>query len=527
MNKLNSLLFFSLLITNSTFANSSDKMKNALEDYKSGSYRKVVTELKDYQVNEKTLATKSYLLALSYNKLQEYDTALKHFKIALRNKSKADDIYYEFGQALYANNDLAKARIAFSRSYKRNYKESSSLYYMAHISQVLEENKKAKSYYVKLIKSKTADLNLLQIARFQLGEVFLSMARNNPESRRLVEKFVIPQLDKAVKVNESSGLAREIHIRKKEIEKEFGLDPNMLYNGRQIRSKRLSASFDQRFIYDNNISLASDLPASAASLEDSFILKSKFQTSYDFIVKKRFIITPELRLKYKNHTNNESDAVKGQNSYDVNSALNTSLEHKAFNSPASLMFDISYNYSSKHNLDLDRKSFYSRYVDYSLGEKFKFFSKGETTFKVKLKDLKSKTESLHSKTVTFQADQNYVTLKGNIFLFLLSYDSLDAYNDEKNSTNSTLLRVDFINPTILPNINLHLGTSLTLIDYVDADESTKRGVEKTITPLVKMTKKVTKNLKFSIGYEYTKNISKQDDFKYSKHVTTSTIKYSY
>jgi hypothetical protein len=527
MKKINSVLFLSLLLSTNSFANSSNKLKDALKNYKSGSYKKVITDLKSVKGNQNTQATKHYLMALSYNRLQDYDLALIHFRKAIKSGAKTEDVYYEFGQALYANNDLSKARKAFKKSYKKGFKKESSLYYIAHISQILEEHKIAKSYYVKLIKSKSTDKNMLQVARFQLSEVLLSMARNNPESRRLVEKFVLPQMEKAIKVNEGSGLSSEIYARKKEIEREFGLDPNILYNGRKIKSKRWKASIDQRFIYDNNISLTNDLAASAASLEDSFILRTKAQAAYDYIAKKKFIISPEVNIDYKQHTNSDSEAVKGQNSYDITSSLNNSFEHKLFNNPASLIFDYSYNYTSRYKTELNRKSFYSRYNNYTLGEKFKFFSKGETTFKLKYKDLKSHNVKLNSKTKTFSADQVLVTLRGNIFLLLFSYDSMDTYNDTTSSTKSTLLRVDYINPTVLPNINLHLGASMTFIDYVDAAESASRGVEKTFTPLVKLTKKVTKKLKFSISYEYTKNTSLKEDFKYTKHVTTSALKYNF
>ena len=526
MKKVNSLLLLSLLLSTQVIASSS-RMKQALEDFKKGSYQKVITEIKNVKGNKNTIKVKSYILALSYNKLQEFELAIKNFKISIKLGQDAKDIYYEFGQALYANNDLSKARTAFKKSMKNNYKKDSSLYYMGHISQILEQPKKAKSYYVTLIKSKTVDNNLMQVGRFQLAEVLLTMARGNPENRRLVKRFVLPQMDKALKVDESSSLAPEIYTRKKEIEREFGLNPNILYNGRRVNSKRWNASISEKFVYDNNISLTSDLPSSAATLEDSFILRTNISADYKLILKKKFIIKPVFDYEIKKHTNRGSEQVKTQDSFDITPALKNSFEHKAFKNPASLIFDIAYNYSGKYRVDTDSKSFYSRYYNLTFGEKFKFFSKGETTLKIKFKNLKSNSEDLHSKTTSFSVDQTYLTLRGNIVLFLLSYDSMDTYNKTSSSTNSTLLRVDFINPTLLPNINLHLGASVNFISYVDAAESAARGLEKTFTPLVKLTKKVTKKLKFSVSYEYTKNTSIKEEFKYTKHVTTSALKYNF
>jgi tetratricopeptide (TPR) repeat protein len=526
MKKLNSLLLFSILFSTQIFASSS-KIKTALEDFKKGSYQRVIKNIKNINGNNNILKTKNYLLALSYNRVQEFDLAINHFKKTLRLGQDAKDVYYEFGQALYANNDLGKSRTAFKKSYERNYKKDSSLYYMGHISQILEQPKRAKSYYVKLVKSKTADINLVQVGRFQLAEVLLTMARGNSEDRRLVKKFVLPQMDKALKVDESSSLAPEIYARKKEIEREFGLDPNILYNGRRVNSKRWNASISQKFVYDNNISLTSDLPSAAATLEDSFIFRTNISADYNWILKKKYIIKPVLDYEFKKHTNRDSEPIKTQDSFDVTPGLRNSFEHKLFNNPASLLFDITYNYSGRYRVDTDSRSFYSRYLNFSFGEKFKFFSKGETSFKIKFKDLKSNTKDQDSKTTSFSFDQVYLTLRGNIVLFLFSYDAMDTYNKTSSSTNTSLFRFDFINPTLLPNINLHLGMSMSFIDYVDAAESTSRGVEKTFTPMIKLTKKVTKKLKFSVSYEYTKNTSLKEDYKYTKHVTTSALKYNF
>ncbi len=521
------LVLTGFILTTNISANETNVIKNSLESFQKGSYSKVIEGLSGLRETKKNRATKFYLIALSHNKLQNYDQSIPYFIKAIKSKSTAKDIYYEYGQALYANNDLIKARIAFNKSSSLDYKKDSSIYYIAHISQILEENKMAKTYYTKIISSTTADVGLKQVARFQIGEVLLSMARENEDTERLVKQFVLPQLDKAVEIDSTTSLAKEIKSRKKEIEREFGLDPNILYNGKRISSKRWNLSFAQDLGFDNNISLTNDLPSSAASREESFVLKTKVRGGYDFIAKKRFIIKPELGLTLKNHTNRDSDAVRSEDSYDISPSISTSLEHKAFNKPASLFFNIDYNYNSKYRTELSRKAFYNRSTTYQFGEKFKFFSKGDTSFKFKYKDLVSYTETLHNKTTSFSIDQLYLTQNSSIFMFLLSYDSLDTYNNTTSSTNSTLVRVDYIKPNIFPKVTLHFGASINFVSYTDANESLVRGTEKTFTPSLKLTKKVTRNFKYSIGYSYTKNSSIKSDYDYSKHVTTSSIKYSF
>ena len=527
MKNYSALVLTGIILTSNVSANETTTIKKSLELFEKGSYTKVLESLSSLRETNSVKSTKYYLSALSYNRLQEYDKAIPFFIKAIKAKSVAKDIYYEYGQALYASNELTKARIAFKRSASMRYKKDSSIYYVAHISQILEENKEAKTYYSQLLRSDTAESNLRQVSRFQIGEVLLSMARQNEDSQRLVKQFVLPQMDRAVEEDKESSLAKEIRSRKSEIEKEFGLDPNILYNGKRIPSKRWNLSLAQDLSYDSNISLTNDLPSSAASREESFVLKTKVNAGYDFIAKKKFIINPEISMNLKSHTNRDSDTVKSEDSYDISPALNMSFEHKAFNNPASLFFNINYNYNGKYKTALARKAFYSRSTTYTFGEKFKFFTKGDTSLKFKYKDLSSHTSTLFSKTTSFSVDQLYLTTNSSIFMFLLSYDSLDTYNNLKNSTNSTLMRVDYIKPNILPKITLHVGASMTFVSYTDENESTIRGTEKTFTPSVKLTKKITKKLKFSVGYNYTKNSSLREEYNYTKHVTTSSLKYSF
>ncbi|OUR96974.1 hypothetical protein A9Q84_11605 [Halobacteriovorax marinus] len=525
--KLYSVLIFSLLFSLNISANDSGIIKSSFENYKRGSYGKVISSLENLKVNSKTRATKHYLIALSYNRLQQYDRAIRHFRKALKSGSKAQDIYYEYGQALYADSELTKARASFKKSFRGKYKPDSSLYYVAHISQILEQNKKAKRYYVKMLKSKTADKDLLQVARFQLGEVLLTMARKATDPERLVDKFVLPQIDKAIAIKKESSLADEIRSRKKEIEREFGLDPNMLRNGRVISSKRWNISIDEKVSYDNNISLTSDLASSTASREDSYIFETTFNSSYNLIFKKRFVITPSLGLSTKSHTNKDSEAVRAEDNYNIDPSLNSTYEHKLFLNPASLLFNIEYNYKGRFRKELSRRTFYSRYLNVALGEKFQFFIKGETTIKFEYKDLKSYIVDLHSKTKSFSVDQVYYTTSGHLFIFLLKYDALDSYNSTASSTNATLLRVDFIHPTFLPKITLHVGASMSFTDYTDSNESLSRGVEKTFAPIFKLTKKISEKLQFAVSYEYTNNTSLEADSKYSKHITSTQLSYSF
>ena len=245
-----------LVLPNLSYSNSSVLAK-AFGEFKVGDYVKTLKLLKNVQGNKKILGAKYYLEGLSLNRLQKYDEAESKFKSSLAIGHKADDLYYEFGQSLYANNNLEEARKIFNKSAIRGYKRNTSYYYVAHISQILEDWKLAKTYYLKITKGQGVDSNTMQIAQFQLGEVLLSMAEiKKNKSKTLVSKYVVPQFNKAIKKDRNSLLAKEIIERKAEVQKLYDLDPNLYKNGKVIPQKKWEFSYSQEFRYDNNITLA-------------------------------------------------------------------------------------------------------------------------------------------------------------------------------------------------------------------------------------------------------------------------------
>ena len=119
--------------------------------FKSGQYSKALIILGKNNLIQFDLGEKSYLEGLCYAKLQEYDKAISKFEIAIKNENKNSDLDYEYGQALYAANELKKARNAFSASAAKKFNTPASIYYIAHISQILEEFPSAIENYIESI----------------------------------------------------------------------------------------------------------------------------------------------------------------------------------------------------------------------------------------------------------------------------------------------------------------------------------------------------------------------------------------
>lgn len=498
----------------------------AFKEFKLAKYSDALDSLKKIRSPRKVLATRYYLEGLIQNRLQQYDQAAESFKKSLQKKHKADDLHYEYGQALYANNELLRSRDAFSQSFEKGFKEESSLYYMAHISQLLEEHKKARDFYSKLIKMSKNDKKMQQIARFQLSESFLALAENRDDSARLVDKYVLPALNQAFSTLPDGKLAKDIEKRRKEIQRQYGLDPNIMENGRVLQEQRFSARFRHQISRDSNITLATDVPTAASLQKDTFIHETNFNFQYLFAHKKRFTFTPFFRFRNVYHTEREDSTVFKNDTYNMTMGSRNTYEHSAFGKQANLLYDLEYVYIGRDAQGIKEKNFFSRAWTFTVGERFRFFSFGPTTVKFAYKDYRAYTETLFNKTKTISVDQIKSTSWGHLFIFLLRADFIDTYNNSSTSTNNFIFRTDYLWPEIWPTYTLTATMSLSALDT--KEQSATRGTEKTIAPSIEIKKAFGKRISATLGFDYTKNISKdKNSFDYKKNVVRFEVSASY
>ncbi len=516
------------LISVSTWSQSykNSYLIEAFKNFKTGSYTTALESLKKARGNQLVLGTRFYLEGLILNRLQRYDEALISFSKAIRYQNKSEDLYYEYGQALYANSDLVKARIAFKKSVESNFKINSSLYYVAHISQLLEEHKLARNSYIQLIKKTKKDKKLQQIASFQLSESYLSLAENRDDAARLVDKYVIPGLKKAYGILPKAPLAEDIEKRRKEIERQYGLDPNLMKNGRVLSKDRLNIRFRHEFRYDSNITLATDIPTAASLQKDTFIHETNLNMQYLLQAAGRFTFTPFLRLRNTYHTDRESSTVFKNDTYNITTGLRNTYEHTLFKKQANFIFDVDYVYIGRDSLGVKERPYFSRATSFTFGERFRLFNFGPTTIKYQYKDYYAYTNTLFNKTTSFSIDQIKSTAAGNLFIFLFRADFIDQYNNPTASQDNYLFRTDYLIPEIFPTFTLNLALSVSFLDTL-AQKAT-RGTEKTYTPSVELRKSINKSMSASLGYDYTRNVSlDKSNFDYKKHIVRFELSASY
>ncbi len=514
---------------------SEDQLKEIYKNYVTGNFQAALKDLETFKTNDKKLqGTRLYWQALCNSRLQKFPEAIRLFEETKKSGFDTQDLDYEYGQALYAMNQLDKARAAFEKSANKNFKRPTSYYYVGHIAQIQEEFTAAKLAYEKILKEKESETSLVQFARFQIAEVVLAIAEQKEEKKEnkeemsvIVQKYILPQFEKALAINPDSQNATDIKRRMDEVKKQHGLDPNFLSNGRQLTPKKLELSASQKISYDNNITQATDLPTTRTTQKESYIFDTEAFAKYRFVAKRRFVTSPEVRLTRTKYGDQETAEVYTNDSYTVAPALRFKDEHKLFGEMASAIFDLEYNYTLRDRLSQHKNVYYGSAWAEAIGEKFKLFSAGETTIKFKFKQYTAYDSNLDSTSFTPSLSQIIFLSKIRHLLLILIQSDMTTVTDENQSADNHLLRFDYIVPEFYNNFwSLQASFALTLTDPKVGKET--RGLEKTYNPGLKITRNISQEFQVSLSYDYTKKTSGDETaYAYTKNVTAFELRYSF
>ncbi|MBF0312708.1 MAG: tetratricopeptide repeat protein [Oligoflexia bacterium] len=506
-----------------------DILAKVLVDYKKGAYGEVVKYIKEKNqgpLPKELMATLNYFEGLSFNKLQQFDKSVEAFDRAVAEGVSAPDVYYEQGQALYASQDLQKARKAFALSVKNEYLVPSSYYYIGHITQVLEQYHLALKYY-KRISGATPDV--AQAAGFQIAEVILAQAEKRPAPGEIVKDYVIPQYEKAYNVDESSSLAGEIQRKIAELKEKYDLNEFKLVSGRTVSPKSYNVILKESLSYDSNVTTEAESASPKAAHIDSIINKTDLNSKKRFLFKRRVQLTPQLRLTHTRHNSHRAngDIVKND-AYTLQPQFESSVEHKAFGNMASFVFEGDYNHAQKNVFKNGKYHFYSRTYSLGVGEKLRPFGGilGESTLKYKYKLYYGREKSGTTYTHTLSYSQPFNFASKQMLLGFASADFTQAPNNKLNSQNVYTFRGDYIVPEFFFSTILTGALSYTLTDTRRQNRS--RGTEQTINPSLSLAKSFAKYWEFTFRYDYTNNVSRNKAANaYHKHVWSTDLQLSF
>lgn len=519
------MLFFAFVSFNLKAESPSETQFNTY--FKSGEYEEALVFLTKVNSTDFEAGQKSYLEGLTYSMLQDFDKSIKSFEKAISEHNQKPDLQYVYGQALYAANDLRAARKAFKLSASNNYKISVSNYYVAHISQILEEYLEAKKMFFEIIKSPETDTALSQISHFQLAETLLALAKNsNKENTTMfVSRSIIPLFKKAISLDKNAQIASDINQRLLEVQTEYGLDPDLLANGRRIPSKRYTGYLSQKINFDNNVTLTDASNNAQQTTKSSLLFESEFYAKYDFVVKKKLIVSPEIRYNFIHYSNSQDPDVYENNSYFINANLKNKYEHIINNQPASFLFDFDFGKTFKDWQQTHKREAYTESMSVGIGESFNYFDAGDTTFRLKIKNYTGVNESISNHTFSFSGDQVIFLTNQNLLIAFVEASLINNFNNPNTSFNTLMGRFDYIMPEIKPLYTIDLALATTLTDTLAQKDI--RGTEITINPSIDLTKAITKEIKMSFNYAFTKNISKSNDYNYTKSIFTLGLNYSF
>jgi tetratricopeptide (TPR) repeat protein len=506
-----------VLFTSLIFAQSNDFL-TIYDLMTNGEYEEAIKKIENIKSNKRSIkSTKHYLLGISHARIQNFGPSLKNFVSAIKYGNKGKDIFYEMGQSFYANNDFLRAIKAFQKSIKLRYKPHQSHYYIGHIYQLMEEYAKAKVYFNNVIKIPNGKVEIKQAALFQLAESLLSLARHKMSTKHYVEKFVIKYMEQARDLDKKSAIAKDIERRIIEVKREFFLDPDLMYNGRLLPKKKWSGRLSQGFEFDDNHTLANDLPGNQQAQLSTYIIDTLVEVEKIFSHDKTYTYSPGFQFHNKYHTDRNNAQVYGSDIRKYTPYVKSTYEFKLFKRQARVLLDYEYEYETKDIDNNETLKYNSSTHILRPGLKLEYYKGNPTTAKAEYRLYTYHDDSLNHTSLSLSVDQQIRTKKN--FFLAMAYYQIKSYETASQNDNSMLyLRTDYIRPGFMKLWNLNVAVSAMRLDYKDAQTAAEKGTETTLMTSLKLLRNINERSSFDVEYEFTKNTSDSESSNYNKNV---------
>ncbi len=513
-------------------AKSRETLVEVYTRYKSGSYEGALNLIdkleKEYQGQnkDKLLGLISYWRGVIYNRVQDFESSKNSFAMAFKYEYTPEDIYYEFAQSLYALNELKKSRDLFMRSALNNYRPAVSLYYVAFISQTLRDFRLAVKVYRRIERLKDPEKeSVLQASRMQVADIYLTAVDKQEDQVAFLQKRVLSEFENALIFDPDSILSRDIRRKMLTVKDKYGLILLKMRNGRPTIFPRRFIKLTQEIGHDTNVT-----GQNAAGQENADAKGSTLYTRTDGYIRRVYYagnsvsLAPELRANYTHYTNSAT-GIQDLVNYTYTPALRTAQEHWMWGKPASFLFDFEYNKTQlKGDSDADGNDDNSVSQTFMLGERFNYFSGGESIFRFRYKSLDSNKADSDNTTKTLSFEQVLNFEQGYLLLLSSSYGMLEfETGGMTNDTNTFSFSFNLITPRLFDYATPSIGIAYSKLSYPNS--STAVGSESTLTPSLKLTRVFNKTMRGNLGISYTKSDSSVDTFVYNKTVITSSVEF--
>ncbi|OFZ83411.1 MAG: hypothetical protein A2583_08560 [Bdellovibrionales bacterium RIFOXYD1_FULL_53_11] len=502
-------------------AGTTEDLSAAYTLYKKGAYTQALTTLSKVQGDTDTNAMVAYWGGLCHARLQSFDRAAEKFRTADRLGSKAEDLDYELGQALYAIQDMRAAREAFKRSAAKKYKPAASQYYVGFTNSVLEEPDAALAAY-ELIQELPDDDNVRQSALYQIAEIKRSRAErisDAKEQKRVLREFVVPAYNKTIDCDNESDVGMQAARRLAELRPKVGSTIPRFINGISIPARSWFVKPSQEMKYDTNVVTEADEAVTTISRKQSWISKTAVFGKYEHIFDRTWVLSPEMDASYTYHLNRDVANVYQNDNVSLTGSLKNRAEYLLFAFQSATMLDFDFNQIWQNWQQKGTLPYYSRYYNLTLSQRMRLFGTGNTTLAFNYKVYQHHDETQHAIDPGATLSHNFKFTRSISLLQILGFNYKDAksnaYDEMAVKLTSSFNALGFFG--LVKSLDFSTSLDFKIIDTLESKNT--RGYEKFIAPSVQLTYNLGSHFYASGSYAYTRNISKDtQNYAYSKHV---------
>lgn len=475
----------------------------------------LIDKVKTSKSNKNAIKGKIYLA------LQDFEKALSFF--TRKNITKNNKYHYELGLYYYNLNELSDAKANLRRYVKTNKNNAEAFYLLKDILKLQKSPKTTKGYFNNILKLNSANNQLKQASLFQLTEMKEGMIRTKKgkkAQKRFVLRQVIPNYQRALDYDEDSALAGEIITRLNSLSLKYRVA------GQRAKRHSIWGNVKQEFGFDSNILLIPD-DVSGAQAENKSGAVSKTSTSVSYAYRRKsFEVSPNINLKFDHFFNHTNTQIYKNNEYRINKKLKTSLNHKISKKPTKLSLDLTYKLTKKDYLSQKDFLFYNRKYRVNLNKQFNLFKIKPSSVKLKYKRTYLYSKLLDSSKYSLNISQIIKRKNKITYITLIDYNQKKTRNKLYN-TNTYYLTGIYKNKNLLTfSKNLVFKTGLTIL-FINYENQSIRKLEKNLSPFIGVEKKLTKKLFLDRKYAFTKNLSDEDNYDYSKHYISLKINYRF
>lgn len=436
-------LSFLLALSQSALAAPSASDLKRFEEAKSlfqkGAYAQAVASANQIKSSDSaTMAKVALFQATSYSKMQAFDKALPHYKKAENLKSKEANLPYDYGQALFATQNLREAEVQFKKSIQRQFKQSASAYYVGYIRQLLEDRQGAQDFYSRIQKLSTDPDNVKQPALFQIAEIendFFDKEEDKARRLKLKDLKVLPLYKRARDYASGTVTYTEAVAKISAIEAEIAEVYGRMVNGNPMPRKPYSLRLGQEIGYDSNVITEADDALIEVSDKDSLISKTSVLGKYQFNWRRTFSFIPELSASANFHSRRSTSRVYQNDNLVVAPAIRTKWEHTSRGKPATALFDLEYNLMLRDYEAQHKFPYYTRSLNFVAGERVTWFKTGSTTVKASIKFTENYNPERNAYSPALSFQQNVKLSERYDLQNTFTADYLRArndFNDERN-----------------------------------------------------------------------------------------------